>query len=1134
MGRDILGRWSAAVAVAFSALVAASCGSSQSTFEGGKGHLDASVPRDGAALNDGGFGAFGGLRGCNPGTCASLGYTCGMNSDGCGGVLSCGDCTSPEFCGGGGFSKCGVNSTSGSDAASSCVPKTCQDLGFTCGPASDGCGGLLQCGACRSPAYCGGGGYNVCGLGDGGACTPATCTSLGYACGPAGDGCGGTLDCGVCASPSFCGGAGFAQCGTGGDGGVGSSCVPETCQELGYTCGAAGDGCGGLIQCGTCSAPGYCGGGGFDKCGGIVGLGPDGGPLVACTPATCQSLGYQCGPAADGCGGLLDCGTCPGGQTCGGGGAFKCGSSEGGTTTTCVPKTCQSLGFNCGVAGDGCGGLLTCGSCSSPQFCGGGGFNVCGSNNGLGPDGGAICTPRTCQDLGFNCGPAGDGCGGLLDCGSCTSPQFCGGGGFNKCGSGGTDGGPPASCLNVGSACSFAGQCCTGQCAGGVCAFPTCVSDGGSCTGNTQCCSGSCSSGTCASLNNTCRTLGNTCTQDTQCCSQHCNGGLCAASSYCRQNGDVCSASSDCCGGVCTLAGGATYGTCGQPAAGGANCSMVDGAVCGAPGSTPPSCGGPCCSRRCAPYGPTGVLVCQTASGCHPVGDICTTDADCCGSAGLPGGSGKPVSCSIAPGSTVGVCVNPHGCKPNGDVCKLSTMSCNSSCDCCAGNCETQDTCKEDNVGVPRCTAAACLGAGQACASSADCCNGLPCVPNTGTGPVYVCGSTSCVASCGACTDSADCCGGQCNAVLGSAKGVCGPCGTPTCTPKTCQQQNITCGPTGDGCGNPLDCGSCTAPQTCGGGGVPGQCGAPDAGACTPKTCVQQNIACGPAGDGCGNQLNCGTCVAPQTCGGGGVAYQCGGPPPAGGCTPTTCAQQNLSCGPAGNGCGGTLDCGTCLEGQSCGGGGVRGQCGAPPPGVCAPVTCQRQNITCGPAGDGCGGILDCGMCPTGQSCGGGGVPGQCGAPDGGSVTCTPRTCQQQGIGCGPAGDGCGGSIDCGACILPQTCGGGGVPGQCGGSSGCQPLTCAQLNLACGPAGDGCGGLLQCGTCPPPQTCGGGGVPGQCGGTGTCVPSTCQSQNIACGPAGDGCGGLLQCGTCNSPQTCGGGGVSGQCGGGTM
>jgi hypothetical protein len=95
---------------------------------------------------------------------------------------------------------------------------------------------------------------------------------------------------------------------------------------------------------------------------------------------------------------------------------------------------------------------------------------------------------------------------------------------------------------------------------------------------------------------------------------------------------------------------------------------------------------------------------------------------------------------------------------------------------------------------------------------------------------------------------------------------------------------------------------------------------------------------------------------------------------------------------------------------------------------------------------------------------------------------CTPRTCMDQNISCGPAGDGCGGLLQCGTCQPPQTCGGGGTPGQCGGE-GCVPATCEQLGLNCGPVGTGCGGLLQCGTCQPPETCGGGGTPGQCGGS---------------------------------------------------
>jgi hypothetical protein len=84
------------------------------------------------------------------------------------------------------------------------------------------------------------------------------------------------------------------------------------------------------------------------------------------------------------------------------------------------------------------------------------------------------------------------------------------------------------------------------------------------------------------------------------------------------------------------------------------------------------------------------------------------------------------------------------------------------------------------------------------------------------------------------------------------------------------------------------------------------------------------------------------------------------------------------------------------------------------------------------------------------------------------------------------------------------------------------------LNIHCGPAGDGCGGLLQCGPCPPNKTCGGGGTPGVCGSG--CMTRSCAVQGIECGPAGDGCGGVLDCGKCVAPDTCGGGGVSGHCG----
>jgi hypothetical protein len=61
-----------------------------------------------------------------------------------------------------------------------------------------------------------------------------------------------------------------------------------------------------------------------------------------------------------------------------------------------------------------------------------------------------------------------------------------------------------------------------------------------------------------------------------------------------------------------------------------------------------------------------------------------------------------------------------------------------------------------------------------------------------------------------------------------------------------------------------LMCGTCTAPQTCGGGGMPNQCG------CTPRTPAEactggQN--CGTADNGCGGRVQCGECTLPEICG---------------------------------------------------------------------------------------------------------------------------------------------------------------------------------------------------------------------------------------------------------------------------
>lgn len=69
-------------------------------------------------------------------------------------------------------------------------------------------------------------------------------------------------------------------------------------------------------------------------------------------------------------------------------------------------------------------------------------------------------------------------------------------------------------------------------------------------------------------------------------------------------------------------------------------------------------------------------------------------------------------------------------------------------------------------------------------------------------------------------------------------------------------------------------------------------------------------------------------------------------------CTPTTCAAQGKSCGALADGCGGTLQCGSCAEPKTCGGGGKPGVCG------CTRATCAAGE--CGQRPDGCGGMLTC------------------------------------------------------------------------------------------------------------------------------------------------------------------------------
>jgi len=98
-----------------------------------------------------------------------------------------------------------------------------------------------------------------------------------------------------------------------------------------------------------------------------------------------------------------------------------CLREDGGTVGVdgCTKRTCSQARATCGQIEDGCGGVLECGTCSNEQVCGGGGTaNRCGCQ----------CDPTWCGTV--------NACGTTLTCpNNCQAPQFCGGGGVaNRCG----------------------------------------------------------------------------------------------------------------------------------------------------------------------------------------------------------------------------------------------------------------------------------------------------------------------------------------------------------------------------------------------------------------------------------------------------------------------------------------------------------------------------------------------------------------------------------------------------------------------------------------------------------------------------------------------------------------------------
>ncbi len=891
------------------------------------------------------------------------------------------------------------------------------------------------------------------------------------------------------------------------------TCKKLTCADAKANCGPIGDGCGGTVECGTCDATKgeSCGGGGTPSvCG-----------KPACVPKTCQDIGANCGAAVDGCGGILpDCGTCTKpGEFCGGGGANKCGTGggevDGGATdggNACVPKTCVDLGVNCGPAADGCGNIIpSCGTCNAAagETCGGGGVpSVCGK----------ACIPKAACPAGLDCGPIADGCGGIISCGgACPAGKTCGGGG-------------------VSNVCGGNGATCTGLC-----------------------------------------------TQQTACG----GGGTTSIS------GTVTTPN-----GVLPIYGALVYvpNAAVQPFPAGVSCEQ-----CGAAAS-----GSPLVSTT---TGPDGKFLLPNVPVSDPakVMDIpvviqlgrwrkqFTVQTTACGNTLVPAAKtalpknkteGDIPLTAISTGRVDALeCVfrkigiddseftNPDGngrirfYKDNGAVISTSTGACSVSGEACSnyGN-KCASTCTING--------AACSNGGQACGGRCE------------NAPTRSCNNIggNCSGNRGKCLDAGMCTDkGTCNLTGGTP-----PASTLYNNPAELAKYDMTLF---ECVGGQQDKSTTQQKNVRDYANAGGRVYAThfsyvwlynDGAAPWNQTASwnAQQASWASVTANLDTSFSKGQAFAQWLNIVGGLLAPLPATPP-----PWTPAPQitidearhdvdaPLALGaqrwlytsanapaasiqhytfntdvtkPAAQQCGRVLfsdfhvttnssttdmvfpaecdndpltaqekvlafmlfDLASCVSAVP------------PQPPQCTPKTCAEQGIECGQAGDGCGNVIQCPMCPDGQTCGGGGVASKCGAP-----ACVKKQCEAN--QCGTIADGCGGTVVCPPCQGGTTCGGGGTPNVCG-IGACQPAQCPAPapGSSCGPVADGCGAILNC-ACPANTPC----VNGKCGAP-ACVPRTCEQAGANCGQIADGCGGLLQCGTCLAPQSCGGGGIANVCGGG--
>jgi hypothetical protein len=891
-----------------------------------------------------------------------------------------------------------------------------------------------------------------------GPCTPLTVAQAcagGKNCGEVANGCGGIVVCGPDNCPKageICGGGGVPnQCGKPPI----ANCTPLTKAQActnGMNCGWVPDNCGGVVSCGNCTGQQLCGLGGPNICG------------DKCKPKSCNQLGKNCGLTSDGCGTTIDCGGCPAGQFCGAYSPGVCWAAG-----KCTPKTfaqaCTNAGKNCGPIADGCGGTINCGTCASNQVCGGGGVdNVCHP----------ACVPKTfaqaCTNAGKNCGPIADGCGGLIDCGTCQFPASCGGGGVpNKCGT-------PANCTNLclqQVTCPNQGQ--TTSITGTVYApngihplpnvvvyvpnapvpaFPSgitcenCAQAGGSPLVSTK----TNTDGT-FQINN--MPVGSniplviqigrwrrqiTIPTVTACTNTAVSPTLTRLPKN-KSEGDIpkIAVSTGCVDYMeCVLRRMGIDDAEFTNPSGTGRVNFFKGGYC--PGSF-------IGNTNSTPWESSLLLSLSTLDDYDMVLFPCQANEFY-----YTDGYEKFFQDNIAAYVNAGgraffTHYNYHWLLRRTPIWNSTLYT---AINWTPGEWFNNGTLQGTlNTGFDRGLQLAqwlqlpsisgSVGFGQVLVdvtrkdfSGWDTNNTVNWLTlNNPAYPIHLTFDTPLNVAPTS----------KCGRVVFSDFHVYNANGSSLAFPTECPNTAMT----------PqeklleymiFDLSSCVGSQ-------------PPPPPCQKLTCAQQGITCGQAGDGCGGTLTCGPACPVATC------------------TPKTCAQQGAQCDSVGDGCGGILNCGTCPPNYLCSSN------------KCQAVSCVKDpcptgpGTYCGPVPVGCqndpNNTNKCPCTEPGETCGGSGITHKCGKP------CVKNTCPTgPGSFCGTLPDGCGGTMLCGCTASGETCGGGGIINQCGKAT-CGPKSCVDQDISCGQAGDGCGNVINCGSCPAPQSCGGGGVPGKCG-----------------------------------------------------